>query len=136
MKTYSNLWQSFISNDNFELAVHDSQLGKSKKRQVLAFNEHREENTEALRQKVIEGKFHTSTYHSMVIYEPKKRTIYKLPYYPDRIVQHAVMNILKPILTDYFIFDSYACVESKGQMRATRRCSQFVRRNRYCLKCD
>ncbi len=136
MKTYSNLWQRFVSVDNFELAVHESQLGKSKKRQVIAFNEHRKENTEALRQMVIEGKFHTSAYRSMVIYEPKKRTIYKLPYYPDRIVQHAVMNILKPILTDRFIYDSYACVEGKGQMRASRRCSQFVRRNKYCLKCD
>ena len=35
MKTYSNLWQTFISKDNFEIALHDSQLGKKKQRQVI-----------------------------------------------------------------------------------------------------
>lgn len=116
--------------------MHESQLGRSKKKQIVKFNEDREGNTERLRQLVISGKFHTSAYRSMIVYEPKKRVIYKLPYYPDRIVQHAVMNIIRPILIGRFIHDSYACVEGKGQMRASQRCSQFVRRNQYCLKCD
>ena len=116
--------------------MHESQLGRSKKKQIVKFNEDREGNTERLRQLVISGQFHTSAYHSMIVYEPKKRVIYKLPYYPDRIVQHAVMNIIRPILIGRFIHDSYACVEGKGQMRASQRCSQFVRRNQYCLKCD
>lgn len=116
--------------------MHESQLGRSKKKQIVKFNEDREGNTERLRQLVISGKFHTSAYRSMIVYEPKKRVIYKLPYYPDRIVQHAVMNIIRPILIGRFIYDSYACVEGKGQMRASQRCSQFVRRNQYCLKCD
>ena len=116
--------------------MHESQLGRSKKKQIVKFNEDREGNTERLRQLVISGQFHTSAYRSMIVYEPKKRVIYKLPYYPDRIVQHAVMNIIRPILIGRFIHDSYACVEGKGQMRASQRCSQFVRRNQYCLKCD
>lgn len=136
MKTYSNLWQTFISKENFEIALHDSQLGKKKQRQVITFNKNPEENLEKIRQDVINGRFHTSRYKTMIVFEPKKRVIYKLPYNPDRIVQHAVMNILRPIMESIFIYDSYACVEGKGQMRASRRCSQFVRRNKYCLKCD
>lgn len=136
MKTYSNLWETFVSRENFDIAFHDSQKGKKNQRQVIEFNKNAEVNLEKIRQDVINGKFHTSKYKSMVIFEPKKRIIYKLPYNPDRIVQHAVMNVLRPILEGMFIFDSYACVEGKGQMRASRRCSQFVRRNQYCLKCD
>ena len=67
--------------------MHESQLGRSKKKQIVKFNEDREGNTERLRQLVISGQFHTSAYRSMIVYEPKKRVIYKLPYYPDRIVQ-------------------------------------------------
>ena len=136
MKTYSNLWQKFISEDNFNVALHDSQLGKKKQKQVRKFNLNPEENLKAIRDSIINGTFHTSAYRSMIVFEPKKRVIYKLPYNPDRIVQHAVMNILRPIMEGMFIYDSYACVEGKGQMRASRRCSQFVRRNKYCLKCD
>ena len=136
MKTYNNLWEKFISKENFEIALHDSQLGKKKQRQVITFNKNPEVNLEKIRQDVIDGRFHTSPYKTMIVFEPKKRVIYKLPYNPDRIVQHAVMNILRPIMEGLFIYDSYACVEGKGQMRASRRCSQFVRRNQYCLKCD
>ena len=94
------------------------------------------ENLEKVRQLVIRGEFHTSEYKSKIIYEPKKRVIYKLPFCPDRIVQHAVMNILKPILINLFIENTYACIEGRGQMRASRKCSEYVRKYKYCLKCD
>lgn len=136
MKTYNNLWEQFISKENFALALHDSQLGKKKQKQVIEFNKNPEVNLENIRQDVINGRFHTSEYKSMIIFEPKKRVIYKLPYNPDRIVQHAIMNVLKPIIEGMFIYDSYACVEGKGQTKASRRCSEFVRRNKYCLKGD
>lgn len=71
-----------------------------------------------------------------MIYEPKMRTIYILPFYPDRIVQHAIMNVLEPIWDNRLIHDTYACRLNKGQHKGSRRCMQFVKRNRYCLKCD
>lgn len=72
----------------------------------------------------------------MTIYEPKERVIYKLPYNPDRIVQHAVMNVLKPILVNLFIENSYACVEGRGPHKASRKCAEYTRKYDYCLKCD
>lgn len=48
------------------------------------------------------------------MYEPKLRLIYVLPYYPDRIVHHAIMNVLEPIWDSLFIYDSYACRKGKG----------------------
>ena len=82
------------------------------------------------------GKFHTSDYKSKVIYEPKERIIYMLPFAPDRIVHHMVLNILIPYLEKYFIADSYACVNGRGQQKASQRTMEAVRRNKYCLECD
>ena len=103
MKTYKNLWDKFISKENFELAYKNSIKRKSKQKQIQEFQKDLNNNLGAVRQLVISGNFHTSKYRSQTIYEPKERIIYKLPYNPDRIVQHAVMNILKPILLNLFI---------------------------------
>ena len=136
MKTYKNLWETFISKDNFELALCNAIQCKKKYRQIKAFLKNRDENLEVVRQMVMRGEFHTSEYRSKTIYEPKERIIYKLPFAPDRIVQHAIMNILKPILKQKFIGNSFACIEGRGQHKASLKCSEFVRRNEYCLKCD
>lgn len=136
MKTYKNLWEKFISKENFELAYKNSIKNKSKQRQIKIFKEDVETNLENVRHLVINGNFHTARYKKKKIYEPKERIIYKLPYNPDRIVQHAVVNILKPILTNKFIQNSFACIEGRGQLKASQRCAEYVRRNKYCLKCD
>lgn len=136
MKTYKHLWEALITKENFELAYKNSIKKKSKQRQIIEFNKHKEENLEKVRQLVISGNFHTSKYRQMTIYEPKERIIYKLPYCPDRIVQHAIMNILKPILLKRFINKTYACIEGRGQHRASRLASEYVRRNKYCLLGD
>ncbi len=136
MKSYSNLWTKFISKENFELAYKNSIKGKKNQRQVRLFNENTKENLENVRQMVIDGKFHTSKYREKKIYEPKERIIYKLPYSPDRIVQHAIMNVLKPILVNLFIENTFACIEGRGQLKASTKCSEYVRKYQYCLKCD
>ena len=136
MKSYNHLWEKLITKENFELAYKNSIKGKSKQQQIIEFNKNKEENLEAVRQLVISGQFTTSEYKEKIIYEPKQRTIYKLPYCPDRIVQHAIMNILKPILTNLFIDNTFACIEGRGQLKASQKCSEFTRRNTYCLKCD
>ena len=82
------------------------------------------------------GNYKTSIYHTKIIYEPKERTIYILPFYPDRIVHHAIMNILEPIWDNLFIYDSYSCRKGKGQHKGSYRCLQFTKRYKYCLKGD
>jgi hypothetical protein len=136
MKTYKHLWEKFISKENFELAYKHAIKGKSKQKQIIEFKKNKEENLEKVRQLVISGQFHTSPYRSKTIYEPKKREIYILPFSPDRIVQHALINILKPILTNLFIENTFSCIEGRGQLTASIKCSEYVRKYKYCLKCD
>lgn len=136
MKTWSNLWQPFISEDNFKNAYLSAKKGKSRQKQVQRFELNPTERLMKTRQDVIDGTFHTSKYQSKIIFEPKKRIIYILPFNPDRIVHHAIVNVLKPYYKKYFIADSYACLDGRGQQAGSLRCMEAVRRNRYCLKCD
>jgi hypothetical protein len=41
--------------------------------------------------------YKNSEYFTFKLYEPKERIIFKLPYFPDRIVHHAIMNIMEPL---------------------------------------
>lgn len=136
MKTYKNLWEEFISEENFRLALKKSQKNKRNQRQIRAFNRDPETKLEEIRQKVIRGEFHTSAYRERKIYEPKERIIYKLPYNPDRIVQHAIMNILEPILENLMIENTFSCIKNRGPLKASLKASELVRKFDFCMKGD
>lgn len=83
--------------------------------------------------------FQTGKYTTKQIYEPKKRLIYKLPYYPDRIVHHAVMNVVQPIWDKIFIYDLYSAIPGKGLHKGSYRLRHFlndIENTQYCLKFD
>ena len=54
----------------------------------------------------------------------------------DRIVHHALCNLIEPIFERSFIHDSYASRQGKGTHAAIRRYQQFARQNTHVLKCD
>lgn len=136
MRRHGNLWGKITDADNIRLAYAQARRHKPRLRGVLHFERNREENLAAIRRSLLEKTFHTSTYHEKIVHEPKKRTIYVLPFSPDRIVQHALMNPLIPIWEKLFIRDSYACIDGRGVHAGSARTMEFVRHNAYCLKCD
>ena len=136
MKRYGNLWQKIISMDNLKLAYKKARKGKTWQKSIKVFDKDIEGNLLKIQASLINKTFRTSAYNTKTIYEPKKRKIYILPFAPDRIVQHALMNALEPIWTSFFIFDSYACLLNKGIHRGSLRTMEFIRKNKYCLKCD
>ena len=136
MKTYKNLWQRFISPENFELAAKKAIKSKKSRKTVQRFLKNREFLLDKLRRDIITGKYRTSPYRTFIIFEPKQRTIYNLPLYPDHVLHHALINILGPIWKGFFIKDSYACIPGKGLHAASKRTMEFVRRNKYVLQCD
>jgi hypothetical protein len=131
-----NLWDEFVSAENFAAALKKASRGRMARPAIRRFMENADDNLEAIRQSVIHGAFSTSAYRTMEITDPKKRTIYILPFAPDRIVHHALMNIMGPRWTRIFIRDSYACIPGRGLHAASRRAMEFARRNKYVLKCD
>ena len=136
MKTYKNLWDSFVSMDNLMLAAKKAIKHKKNKKAVQCFLQHQDELLKKLQDDLINNKFKTSKYKIRTIYEPKKRDIYILPLYPDHIVHHAIINIVGPIWQSTFINDSYACIPGKGLHAASRRVMHFVRKYKYVLQCD
>lgn len=136
VKKYKNLWQPFIADSNIEWAYRKAKKGKSKYNAVRYIEDHKEECLKEIKQLLIEEKFHTGEYKEKTIREPKERIIYVLPFFPDRIVQHALINILEPIFVKMFIKDSYACIENRGIHTGSLRTMEFVRKNKFCLKMD
>ena len=74
-------------------------------------------------------------YYHFEICEPKRRVISAAPY-RDRVVHHAIHNILEPIFDPTFIHDSYATRSGKGTHAAIDRFQHWARQAPYVLKCD
>src|SRR5262249_9014767 len=74
-------------------------------------------------------------YRTFTIYDAKPRLISAAPY-RDRVVHHALCNIIEPIFERIFIHDSYACRKGKGTHAAAHRLTQFMQNNDYPLQCD
>jgi retron-type reverse transcriptase len=136
MKRHGNLWEQIITTENMMRAYRRARKGKGWQYKVKNFEKDLDGNLERIRQSLINKTFTTSEYRVKEVYEPKQRTIYVLPFAPDRIVQHAVMNVLEPIWNALMIEDSYACRQGKGQHAASRKAAEWVRRHRYCLQAD
>ncbi len=74
-------------------------------------------------------------YIDFYIHEPKKRLISAAPYF-DRVIHHALINIIEPVIGKSFIFDTYACIKGKGTHKAVQRYKKLQKKNAYVLKCD
>lgn len=136
MKRHGNLYEKLTTPENIYLAWQEARSGKSSKAAVRSFEKDTDRNLAGIRELLVQKTFVTSTYKTKWIYKPKKRLIYILPFSPDRIVHHALMQVVEPIWTDLFISDSYACIRGRGLHAGSRRTMEYVRRNKYCLKLD
>ncbi len=136
MKRYGDFFTKIVDMENLQEAYCKASKGKHWQRNVRTYDADPIPWLMKLKESLEQGTFHTASYTTKQIYEPKERTIYILPFYPDRIVHHAVMNVLEPVFDKLMIYDSYSCRKGKGQHAGSRRCMEMVRHNRYCLKCD
>ena len=136
MKRHGNLWNKIIDRDNLLLAYKLARKGKGKKQGVRLFARNVDKNIDTIRQMLITKTYTTSRYNTRTIFEPKKRIIYILPFAPDRIIQHAILNVVEPIWDKLFIAESFACRKCKGIHKGSLKTMSYIRHNKYCLKCD
>ena len=83
--------------------------------------------------------YRTSAYTTFKIYEPKERIVFRLPYYPDRITHHAIMNVMEEIFVKTFTADTYSCIKGRGIHKAAanvRKALKNQEETQYCLKLD
>lgn len=139
MKRINNLYQQISSIENLQLADAIARKGKAKQYGVIAHNKNQDANIIKLHQALVNKTYKTSAYSTFKIFEPKERDIFRLPYYPDRILHHAVMNILEPVFIKTFTADTYSCIKGKGihaAANAVKRALKDVPGTTYCLKLD
>ena len=139
MKRIGNLYQEIISINNLKLADKIARRGKSEQPAVKEHDQNREANITALHESLKNKIYRTSQYKIFIIREPKERVISRLPYYPDRIVHHAVMNKMEKIFVDSFTSDTYSCIKGRGIHKALRAVKEALRdrkNTQYCLKID
>jgi RNA-directed DNA polymerase len=74
-------------------------------------------------------------FRDFFIHEPKRRKISAAPF-RDRVVHHALCNLIEPLFDARFIEHSYANRKGKGTHRALDRLQDYARRFRYVLRCD
>ena len=116
-------------------AAGKAQKGKKFKTGTAFFNLNLEKELLSLQDELSKGTYTHGGYRDFFIYDPKRRLISAAPY-RDRVVHHALCNIIEPIFDNAFIYDSYACRREKGTHAAIDRFTVFSRKNSYVLKCD
>lgn len=136
VKKYKNLWKDVIAEENIAEAYRKSIKGKRSYSSVKRFEQDVEGNLKKIRESLINQTYKTSPYNQRTIYEPKERIIYVLPLNPDRVVHHALMNILIPIFTKMFIKNTFACIKDRGLHKGSILTTKYVKKYKYCLKCD
>jgi retron-type reverse transcriptase len=135
MKRETNLFEQFCSFENLFNAAYKNQRGKRYKDSTTQFNFNLENNLLRLRQDLLNDTYTPEPYNSFMIFEPKQRLI-SAATYRDRVIHHAVCNIIAPIFERTFIHDLYSNRKEKGSHKAVDRFQEACRLNTYVLKCD
>lgn len=139
MNRKGNLFNEIISIENLQIADEKAQKGKKNQYGVQLHNKNRESNILLLHEMLKNRSYKTSEYDVFKVYEPKEREVFRLPYFPDRITHHAIMNVLEPIFVSTFTADSYSCIKGKGihaNSRNLKKALKDVSGTTYCLKID
>ena len=135
MKRYGNLWPDIIDFENLLQASRQAQRGKRYRPNVLAFNYNLAQELLKLQKDLKEQTYRPGKYRTFDIYDPKPRMISAAPY-RDRVVHHALCNVIVPPLERTLISDTYANRTGYGTHRALKRFIHFVRTSNYVLQCD
>lgn len=135
MRTIKNVWRQIVSWENLLLAAHRAEKGKRRKHNVARFNMNRERRVFQLQEDLVSWRYKPGPYREFTVYERKPRVICAAPF-RDRIVHHALCNVIEPVFDRTFINDSYACRVGKGTHAAADRYTEFSRKKRYVLKLD
>jgi len=134
-KRYKHLYEQIVTFENLWQAYRKARKGKRQKQGVSAFEFDLENELLSIQEALLKERYEFSGYHTFTIYEPAQRQISAAPF-RDRVVHHAICNVIEPLLDKAMIYDSYACRIGKGMHRALDRAQWFLRRNSWVLKMD
>ncbi|MBI2630391.1 helix-turn-helix domain-containing protein [Candidatus Pacearchaeota archaeon] len=127
MKPKENLYEKLWDINNLFLAFNNAKKGKTKRRYVKRFQRNINENLFKLQQELITKNYNHCELKTFILRDPKTRKISKSAF-RDRVVHHALCNIIVPIFEKSFIYDSHANQIGKGTLKALQRFDEFKRK--------
>jgi RNA-directed DNA polymerase len=120
---------------NLYLAFRKAKRAKRDNPVVQKFFYSLERELFGIQEDLLEGKYQPGSYHVFWVLEPKRRKICAAPF-RDRVVHHALINILEPVFETSMSQNSFACRKKKGIHKALKLARQLAGKYRYFLKCD
>jgi retron-type reverse transcriptase len=134
---HKRLFEKIITKENFQDAYLKTRKGKRNSMSYLEFKEYGSLNLEMLREEVAEGEYVRAPFRNFYIYDPKLRLISGLPF-RDRIVQHALNNVIEPIYEKMFLPCTFACRPGKGTHAGVKHIQSILRKGEvtHFLKTD
>lgn len=139
MKRIKNIFYLIADMDNLRLAHHNAQKGKRHYGEVIRVNKNEDLYLKQLQSMILEKKFKNSPYHIFsLIDKGKQREIYSLPYFPDRILHHAILQILEPIWKTLLIRNTFQSIKGRGVEDGRRKIKKALKDKdaKYCLQFD
>lgn len=135
MKRAKSLFNQIVDYENLRLAWLKARKGKTAKKSVQNFSRNVNENLQIIHDRMILSPPVLSDYVQFKIFDPKERMISVVPF-SDRVIHHAIMNVLEPVFERQFIFHTYACRKGKGTHAAARYAFKCAKSSAYFLKLD
>ena len=126
MKSYKNLYSKICSIQNLELAFKKAKKGKSSLFYIKDFLKNKDLELQRLKSELESKEYLPRHLEKFIIRDPKTRVIHS-SHFRDRIVHHALVNLIEPIFEKTFIYDSYANRKGKGTLKAIKRFDEFKR---------
>lgn len=141
MKNKKNLFLKLTDIKNIVEAYNEASASKHFRKASLFFEKNLASNLKQIQISIKTKKYTHGNYRFFKIYDQKEREISAAPL-KDRIVHHAIYQIIEPTFNKIFIFDSFANRKNKGSHKAIKRLQFFIKKTKnksskvYCLKCD
>lgn len=140
-KRHNNLFDKIVDFENLLNAYKSARKGKRYAQSVLDYTENLETNLHKLRESLINGTYVPKPTTKFTLREPKVREI-EAPHFSDRIVHHAIYNVVNSLFEKRFIHHSYACRTGKGNIAAVKNIQKDLKRllgkypDAYVVKAD
>lgn len=116
MNRLNNVWEKLCDEQLLLTAIQNAAKGKRKYRNVRRILAAPEKYARRLSEMLKEGRFRPSPYKVDIMKTEygKLREIFKLPFYPDRDVQHGISLVMRGRWDKSLTADTYACLQDRG----------------------
>lgn len=141
MKRYDHLYEKIYDLENLRKAHQHAKKGKGWYREVQEIDKEPDKYLKQIQEMLINHTYKTSDYEVFYKQDGKKlRKIYKLPYFPDRICQWAILQVIEPCIINNLTADTYSAIPNRGIHKGLTKLQTAMwndpEEGKYCLKLD